>query len=119
MLTLEVALEHPDIVKAAVLMSGTTQYFGPISANAVPFPDRRPRLTEIRCPVLILQGADDARFPPETGHEGQAAIPRSELHIIPKAGHGFHREEPTLTNRLILEFLRRVDAGTKATRASA
>jgi pimeloyl-ACP methyl ester carboxylesterase len=89
MLTLEVALEHPDIVKAAVLMSGTTQYFGPISANAVPFPDRRPRLTEIRCPVLILQGADDARFPPETGHEGQAAIPRW------------------------------VDAGTKATRASA
>jgi pimeloyl-ACP methyl ester carboxylesterase len=116
MLTLELTLAYPEMVAAAIFLSGVTQWFGTPTANAVPFPDRRGRLAEIRCPVLIMQGEHDARFPPSTGEEARAAIGGAQLVIVPGAGHGFHAEAPDLTNRTILDFLARVDATAAAHR---
>ena len=63
------------------------------------------RLPEIRIPVLVLAGSRDALLPP--GNAGIIArrIAGARLHIFDGAGHGFTRERPEESVRVILEFL--------------
>jgi pimeloyl-ACP methyl ester carboxylesterase len=63
------------------------------------------RLTEIRQATLILWGEQDRLFPPQVGHDLQAAIPQSRLLVIPKAGHIPQWEQPETVNRHLLDFL--------------
>jgi pimeloyl-ACP methyl ester carboxylesterase len=69
-------------------------------------PDMTPRLGEIRCPVLVVVGADDGISPPAEMRAMAAAIPHSHVVEIPQAGHMSPLEQPAAVNRAIVEFLR-------------
>lgn len=68
--------------------------------------DLRPRLHEIQCPVLIIQGSKDAGVPPHQSHAAADAIPNARYELIEGAGHWSNRERPELVNGLITDFLR-------------
>ena len=69
-------------------------------------PDLIKWLHRITVPTMILWGQNDQIFPPEYGEAYQAAIPGSELRIIPECGHLPHQEK-------LAEFLDGVDAITQ------
>src|SRR5262249_23284385 len=70
------------------------------------------RYTEIRHLIptiqqktLLLFGDEDVLIPPDIARQYKAAIPNSELHLIPKARVFLHWEAAPQVNRLITEFL--------------
>lgn len=65
------------------------------------------RLPAIRCPVLVLTGADDAVIPPENSRILARQIPGARLIEIPGAGHGLQYQCPDAFSRTVLEFLKR------------
>lgn len=62
------------------------------------------RLSEIRCPTLILVGEHDAKFR-ELGERLAAGIDRAEVTVIADAGHSVHLEQPATTVEAIADFL--------------
>jgi 3-oxoadipate enol-lactonase len=63
------------------------------------------RLKEIRCPSLVIVGEQDAGTPVEMAREIQAALPGSQLVVIPSASHLSNLEQPAAFNRAITTFL--------------
>lgn len=63
------------------------------------------RLVEIRCPVLIVWGEQDRLFPVKYAYEARAAIPGSQLVIIPRCGHFPQIEAQERFHGLLLGFL--------------
>jgi pimeloyl-ACP methyl ester carboxylesterase len=49
--------------------------------------DRRPKLSSIRIPTLVIHGADDPLIPVEGGKDTVLTIPGAELLIVPGMGH--------------------------------
>jgi pimeloyl-ACP methyl ester carboxylesterase len=50
-------------------------------------PDRRPRLRQLTVPSLVIHGEEDPLIPPENGRLTAAALPGSQLLMIPGMGH--------------------------------
>ncbi|MEU6696474.1 alpha/beta hydrolase [Pseudonocardia sp. NPDC046786] len=67
--------------------------------------DLRPRLGEIRCPALFVQGDRDAGVPVARTREVAAAVPGSRLEVLPGRGHWSNRESPDEVNALVRAFL--------------
>jgi 2-succinyl-6-hydroxy-2,4-cyclohexadiene-1-carboxylate synthase len=65
-------------------------------------------LARLDLPVLLVAGGLDPRFV-ELGRDLAARLPRAELRVIPDAGHAAHVEQPEAFDRVVREFLRRVD----------
>ena len=66
------------------------------------------RLSELKMPVSIIHGDADSRIPVECCHALHAAVPHSQMHVIPGAEHGLMTNAAALdTRRIILEFLHR------------
>ncbi|WP_210514718.1 alpha/beta fold hydrolase [Hymenobacter terricola] len=61
---------------------------------------------QVKCPVLILWGAEDKHFPVAHAHDLQAQIPQAQLEIIPHAGHWMVVAQPTEVQRRIQAFYR-------------
>jgi pimeloyl-ACP methyl ester carboxylesterase len=68
-------------------------------------PDSRPMLASIRCPTLVLVGADDIGTPPELNKEIADGIPGAKLTIIPECGHLSTLEAPDAVNAALAEWL--------------
>lgn len=68
-------------------------------------PDSRPLLRRVRCPVLLVCGDADALTPPESSQEIAAAVPQSELHLLPQCGHLLTWERPDEVNAVLLNWL--------------
>lgn len=68
-------------------------------------PDNRPFLPSIRCPTLIIVGAEDAITPVKVAEEMRAGIPGSRLEVIPDCGHLATLERPETVNRLLADWL--------------
>jgi pimeloyl-ACP methyl ester carboxylesterase len=64
-----------------------------------------PRLAEIRCPTLIVWGAEDRMFDVRYAREAQQAIPGAQLVIIPHCGHFPQIEAADQFHGLLLGFL--------------
>lgn len=64
------------------------------------------RLAELGLPMLILHGEMDMCFPLAVAKRLHAAIPRSELVVIPRAGHMAHIEATEAWNAAVLGFVR-------------
>jgi pimeloyl-ACP methyl ester carboxylesterase len=69
--------------------------------------DRVPRITQ---PTLILHGTDDRIVPVENARRLAELIPRAELHLLERAGHVYHWEQPEEADRAVIRFLDRVEA---------
>lgn len=64
----------------------------------------RGRLSEIRCPVLVITGSEDRLIPPENSNLLAQRIPGAMLHLVEGAGHLFFVEEPDEVSRILMEF---------------
>ncbi|BBF98940.1 MULTISPECIES: alpha/beta fold hydrolase [Pseudonocardia] len=67
--------------------------------------DLRPRLSEIRCPALFIQGDRDTGIPVARTRQTAAAVPGARLEVLPGRGHWSNRESPDEVNALIRAFL--------------
>lgn len=86
------ARQSPDAVAAAAL--GMSQR-----------PDRSPMLASITVPTLIITGSDDSLMPLPTSEAMHAAIPGSELMVLPNAAHLSNLEVPERFNATVERFL--------------
>jgi len=68
-------------------------------------PDNRPFLPSIRCPTLVIVGAQDALTPPELAREIADGIPGAALEIIPECGHLSTLEQPEAVSRALRAWL--------------
>jgi 3-oxoadipate enol-lactonase len=78
------------------------------SCQAIPKIDLTARLQEITCPALIIVGEQDAGTPVALAKDIHAAMPGSELVIIPSASHLSNIEQPRAFESAMLSFLERV-----------
>ncbi len=68
--------------------------------------DMRPLLSNITCPVLVIQGEDDEHATPQHAYDIAAAIPGAQCWIIPGTGHMAQRDAAKDFNRRVLAFLK-------------
>ena len=68
-------------------------------------PDSTALLSTIDVPTLVIVGKEDVLTSPAEAEALCAAIPGSELQIIPKAGHSPCIERPAAFNHTVSEFL--------------
>ncbi|MEJ2638896.1 MAG: alpha/beta hydrolase [Desulfosarcinaceae bacterium] len=66
----------------------------------------QPLYAQIKRPVLILWGREDAWIPSEQGERLQEMIPGSSLHLIRDAGHLIIEERPDQLVKRMLSFLK-------------
>jgi len=67
--------------------------------------DSRPLLPAIRCPALVLVGAQDELTPPHLADEMAAGIPGARLVTVPDCGHLSTIEQPEAVTRALMEWL--------------
>jgi pimeloyl-ACP methyl ester carboxylesterase len=84
---------------------GVAGYLNQQNANLTR-PDSRPNLAQIRCPTLIVVGAQDALTPPECAQEMAAAIPGARLLQLPDCGHMCTLEQPAAVAEALVAWLR-------------
>jgi pimeloyl-ACP methyl ester carboxylesterase len=68
--------------------------------------DMTARLDEIRCPTLVVCGAQDKMTPPGQAQFLAAKIPASRLEVVPNAGHMVMLEQPFVVAEILTAFLR-------------
>jgi len=66
-------------------------------------PSLHAQLPTLYMPVLLIAGELDSKFNTIAKHMAQA-LPQSQLHIIPAAGHTVHLEQPQLFISLVGDF---------------
>lgn len=59
----------------------------------------------IQCPILILEGDQDAVTPLASCQAIAQAVPKTQIRIVPATAHYTMMERPELFNSLLLEFL--------------
>jgi pimeloyl-ACP methyl ester carboxylesterase len=67
--------------------------------------DALDRLPQIRCPTLVVHGAEDLITLPRYNRRVAEAIPGAQLQEIDGGGHIAWGERPAEVNRVIREFL--------------
>lgn len=116
--TLLPKLMHPEHVadrRLAGIVRGMAERVGPAAfarqeLAIIRRADSRPDLACIRCPSIVIAGADDALIPREVHDEQAAGIRGAELVLVPVCGHLSTIEQPDRVN----EALRRWLAGLAA-----
>jgi len=98
---------RPSLMDAArsTMLNNPRQGIAAAARGMAERPDMTARLAEIRCPVLVVVGADDVISPPTEMRAMATAIPGSRVAEIPQAGHMAPMEQPDAVNHAILEFL--------------
>ena len=81
-----------------------------IGAEAVWLADQRDRVAAIDVPTLVIVGEEDKVTPPDLSRGLAAAIPGSQLHVIPGAGHLANIEKPSAFNGLVEQFIETTEA---------
>jgi pimeloyl-ACP methyl ester carboxylesterase len=56
-------------------------------------------------PALVMVGDDEDEIPMEHTLALRQGLPRSQLAVVPGAGHGLPADKPELFNRLVVDFL--------------
>ncbi len=67
--------------------------------------DARSRLTAIRCPALLLCGAEDRLIPPPSVRALRDGLPAATFKLVPGAGHMLPLERPAAVAEAILRFV--------------
>jgi pimeloyl-ACP methyl ester carboxylesterase len=71
--------------------------------------DHRPLLPRVRVPALVVVGADDTYTPVSEARALHTALPDATLHVVEGAAHLPNLERPEVFDRILGEFLARVD----------
>ncbi|HMA35497.1 MAG TPA: alpha/beta hydrolase [Chloroflexia bacterium] len=71
------------------------------------------RAGEIRCPVLLVNGAEDRVNPPVVVRALAARIPQAELILVPDVGHRVHDAREAWFNGLVRDWLLRHARSTR------
>lgn len=100
----------PDVLDELVSpwlgAQGQPAFYRQIAQNDQRFTDEiQHRYADIAIPVSVHWGEDDEWIPPSRGVEMAAAIPRSELHLVPGAGHLVQLDAPGRVLDLVRKFL--------------
>ncbi|HWB45450.1 MAG TPA: alpha/beta fold hydrolase [Hyphomicrobiaceae bacterium] len=100
-------LTDEPLVEAVLQMADDTglEAFKRQEAAIIGRPDNRPLLPQIRCPTLVLAGAQDALTPVEMAKEIAAGIPGAALEIVPDCGHLSTMERPDAVSRALRAWL--------------
>src|SRR5271168_2684930 len=80
------------------------------SAALIVAPPRNALLKALRCPALILHGADDPVIPAAAAKDTAQSIPGAELIIIPGMGHDFPSALVPVYLKHIGDFVAKVEA---------
>jgi len=83
-------------------------------AAIVASPPRNDMLKTVRCPALVLHGADDPLVPVEGGRDTAASIAGCELVIVPGMAHDFTNALVPVYLENVGGFVARVEAKAKA-----
>jgi pimeloyl-ACP methyl ester carboxylesterase len=67
--------------------------------------DSRPLLPTIRCPTLVLVGAQDEATAPALSQEMVAGIPAARLVMVPDCGHLSTMERPAAVTRALIDWM--------------
>jgi pimeloyl-ACP methyl ester carboxylesterase len=65
----------------------------------------REKMKELKCPTLLLTGAEDKICCPRTAELAARELPNGHFRSIPKCGHAPQIEKHKLVNRLVVYFL--------------
>jgi pimeloyl-ACP methyl ester carboxylesterase len=76
--------------------------------------DLREVLPTIAVPTLLIYGAEDVRAPREVADALHAAIPGSQLTLVPSAGHDVSVEAPTEYDATVRAFLHGVEEAAES-----
>ena len=97
----------PVVDKVAQMIRSTPAmgYVG--CCHAIPMIDVTARLAEIKCPIQVIVGEQDAGTPVSMAQEIHHAAPNSELVIIPNASHLSNMEQPEAFDKAMMGFLAR------------
>jgi non-heme chloroperoxidase len=82
------------------------RFFKAVTASSNPFPNlSKDKVKKLRMPVLIIRGANTEELDILISEELARPIPNAEKGIIPQAGHGSPRQNPSAFNATVLAFL--------------
>jgi proline iminopeptidase len=103
---------HPSILRLARTMI-RGEWHAKMRPEALIFAGRQllkdwtvmDRLSEIKVPTLVMAGRDDFLFPPEHQVALAAGLANAQLHIIERAGHNAHEEQPTDVMEAVKDFI--------------
>lgn len=95
----------PGLVREMLLANDPVHYAA--QCRALIEGSARAALSQIRCPLLILEGDQDTVTPLTTCQEIRSAVPQAQLRVLPQTGHWTMLEQPDLFTAALLEFLPR------------
>jgi 3-oxoadipate enol-lactonase len=93
-----------DGIRKLIVSTPVAGYAG--CCHAIPKINLTARLKEIKCPILVIVGADDPGTPPAMAKEIHDNAPGSKLVVLPQAAHISNLEQPEGFSRALREFLR-------------
>jgi pimeloyl-ACP methyl ester carboxylesterase len=103
------ASASPDDIAEVLAIMRDARSSGMLAAtHAMAEADLREVLPRIAVPCLLLYGDHDRRSPLSIGHELSAAIPGSQLVVLPGIGHLSNVDAPVQFNREVRHFLETV-----------
>lgn len=73
---------------------------------AIRRPPTPPACWRIRCPTLMIWGAQDQFLGRSMAEQSMAHVDQGRLHLLEEASHWVQHEEPARVNRLLIDFLR-------------
>ena len=98
--------ERPALIRGFGTMLERTPAASYVAAcRAIRDADLRPDDAAVRCPTLVIAGAQDAVTTPAMATELTAAIPNAELRVLDGCAHILCAEAPEAFNAALLPFL--------------
>jgi 3-oxoadipate enol-lactonase len=97
---------HPDVmdrIGALIRATPVAGYIG--SGQAIATLDITERLSALRCPTLVIAGADDTGTPPAMGRKIAEQIPGARMEMLESASHLCNVEQAALFNDRLTAFL--------------
>jgi len=92
-----------DAIRQLIVTTPAAGYAG--CCHAIPKINLTARLKEIKCPILVIVGADDPGTPPAMAQEIHANAPGSKLVTLPLAAHLSNLEQPAGFSAALRDFL--------------
>jgi pimeloyl-ACP methyl ester carboxylesterase len=107
-LALQTVMRHPsripaDFVWELVAHTGREGFMPAL--DAIVSYDFRERLSQIRCPTLVIWGAEDMLVPKRDADEYERVIPDARKVVFDDTGHSPMMERPQTFNDCLMEFV--------------